>query len=295
MIIYNNCSSNFNNNEYSLIETLIWVASVIQNKNLGYQTRLYCKSDEITKLKKYHIYELYDYIDTKTFDKNKKLKIINKNFWSTRKIEAINKEIKKTKNSIYMDTDIILFKPIEKKDCVVWACEQDRKMYQDINCLSMPKKYKFKHKDINYAYNMGIVYLNNKKIWKKYYKEYYKFSLNNPCKILNEDYLSFVNNIFACNAEQKLFAIILKEQNIIPNLFCIEEKNSVNNLGCHFYLFKQLWKNLIFLPYKNENRKLLVKFLNDVIQYCLKIIKNYDETIFNFYKNIFKEKVYQWF
>lgn len=304
MTIVQNFSSLKKQKFYPETDILIWAASLCRYKSFGYKIKLYCSEKDFLFLKKYHLYELYDEIDTTFMIKYEKKNDINDaKFWSNRKLEVLYNEYFVLGNSdfIYSDTDVLMNEPFNITDCdaMVWSPEPriiKRDIFGNIiwastiyppwKYISVPTGYIMPDyiENTDDAYNCGIMYFKNRKVFLKYYREYRRFALNNPCYIDDNIDIGHVNsNIFACNSEQRILKAVLTnlDQKVKPIM--PEREYGLSRQGYHFYLFRIGWRNL------NDNipqPDIVYKVLNVAIHESLNILKELNKEVYEFYSKL---------
>lgn len=298
MIVFNTFTNYQRIKKLPELDILIWATSLIRYKLLGYTTKLFCEEKDIEFLKGWHLLELYDIIDTELFKSNEMLdKIDNTHFWSTRKIEAMYHQLFiLNEPAIYSDTDIIMRSHLDTAgDVLTWSPEEwntnEGQVYVPWRNLSKPAGYIMPKWiiDTNDAYNCGIWYFKNKEVFKEYREEYYKFCLNNPCKIKHKNRddvedLETNNAVWACNAEQRILKGVLTHQNQDVRFVMSERKKGWSKQGVHFFFYRISWK------YLNDKNWLpapdALSMLNLTVYECLKTIKNFDTRLYRFYSNL---------
>lgn len=241
MIVFNSCDTRLKENKLSQLDIQVWKAGLIVYKEFGYTTKLYCETADIPALKENGIFDLYDEIDTELFNNHLNNSVNTKYFWSYRKLEALYHEFNISNDSIYSDTDIIMLEPFNLDKDLFWCKEEDPLVYCDWNNLSKPDNYELPEylENTICGYNCGIIYIKDKKLINEWYKEYMSFVINNPCKLIIEDYQ---NNIFACNSEQRIIKGIFEKYNIEPNFITEASTIGFSDKGIHLYALKILWK-----------------------------------------------------
>lgn len=303
MIIFNTFTNAKHIKKLPEIDVLIWLASLIQYKSLGYSLKLYCLDSDIEFLKQENLYDLYDEIDTEFFKTNETLPKLNgEKFWSSRKLEAIYHEICELKSgAIYSDTDIIMFKPIDTNcDAVVWSPEPrysgQNTIYVDWKHLSKPKGYKMpdfikREKD---AYNCGIMWFKDPELYKFYREQYLRFALSNPCEVTGVP--EYGNNLFACNGEQRILKACLTQKKAKVGMIMPEKKFGLSENGNHYYWFRAAWRLAGEFDYKDtaqlqyERTLGCFRCLNDLVDMCLKIIGMYNV---NIYANVLSKGIFK--
>lgn len=271
MKIFNSCDNRLSKGTLPEIDLLVWKASLAIYKEFGYQTKLYCKSEDIPYLKHHNLLEMYDEINTEIFDNHLNPKVNEKYFWSYRKMEALRNEFNTSKDSIYSDTDILMFKPFQlPKQALFWCKEEDTDVYMDWNNLSKPKDYTLPNhiKETKSAYNCGIIWIQNTQIINEWYEEYMKFAMDNPCKLTVPD---TQNNVFACNSEQRMLTAVCEKYNIEPDFLATAGDLGLNENGIHLYVYKIFWKyRKHFQPIFNT--KMIEDTLDEVKNICYTIL-----------------------
>ena len=287
MKVINTFSTNINN--LKQIDILIWTASLINYKKLGYNLKLFCEEKDFEFLDKYFLKELYDEIDINLFKNNEKLNQVNLDkFWASRKFEALNYEYNILKEDcIYSDTDIIMRTKFDLSgDALVWSPEdwaEDINVYINWKLMSKPKRYKLPKyiKNTKFAYNAGILCFKNINIFNQWYNEYYKFAINNPCVL--KDITDDFNNIFMCNAEQRILkAILVKNKQNVKFIMNKKEKGW-SKQGSHYFFFKKSWCHINNEEFKPKD---FVKgMLNCTVKECLEIIHSVSDEVYQFWLN----------
>lgn len=293
MIIFNTFTNAQHIKSLPDIDILMWLTSLIQYKNLGYRLKLYCLPSDIQFLKDEHLYGLYDEIDTEFFVRNTVLDKINgEKFWSSRKIEAIHHELCELKSgAIYSDTDILMFKPLDLNcDALVWSPElvynKQKTIYVSWDNISKPKDYVMPQyiKDCSDAYNCGILWFKDPEIFKEYRQQYLDFVLDNPCELKNTP--EYDNNIFACNAEQRILKAVLTKKEANVGKIMPEKRFGLSMNGNHYYWFRTCWRynpvlNLNFVDSSGYQQVVeAYKVMNNFIDMALKIIGVYSNVIY---------------
>ena len=309
MILFNTFS---NMSRYKTIpeaDILVWAAALAVYKSFGYTLKLYCLDSDIDFLKQYHLYELYDIIDTEYLKNNKQLeKIDNKLFWSSRKIEAMYHELfDLNEEAIYTDVDILMKVPFDISNCdaLVWSPEPrnavltakgidwTKTIYVAWKFLSKPKDYKMPKYilDMPDAYNCGVWYFKNKEVFLEFRKQYYDFCIGNPGKLIGlEDTLYALegtiakNAIFPCNAEQRILKAVLTEYK--QNVKTIMPYKGVGlcKEGYHLFWYRSNWQFI------EKNPKLLtpesLRNLNGFIFESLQALAALNRPVYEFFKTL---------
>lgn len=197
---------------------------------------------------------MYTEIDDTFLASNKLIngKSINgENFWSVRKIECIKNEFEVSDEPfIYMDTDIIMNQPFQLDntvDLLVWSPETQEKIYIPWTHLSVPKGYVMPRYiyETEGAYNCGVLYFKDKKIFSEYRKQYLAYTINNPCETSGVSAApSVIHNIWACNAEQRILKAISNACNLNVNYIMPEQGIGACAAGIHYYCFRGCWRLL---------------------------------------------------
>ena len=81
MIIFNTFTNYQRVKKLPEVDILIWTVCLLRYKMFGYHTKLFCTKADIPFIKEWHLYELYDIIDTDLFENCEMLnKIDNTHF-----------------------------------------------------------------------------------------------------------------------------------------------------------------------------------------------------------------------
>lgn len=242
LTVFNSCDNRLVKGTLPPLEKLLWAASLVLYKKCGYKLKLYCKSEDVDALKKECLYELYDEIDTDTFDYNLNSSISEKYFWSYRKMEALKKEFSINNNAVYSDTDILMFSLFDLNcDALFWCMESDPLVYTDWKNISTPSTYRLPQwlKDTDAAYNCGLIWFKDVSIINEWYDEYMRFAAKNPCDVKISDYQ---NTVLACNSEQRIIKGLCDKYNLNVSCIATAEQAGLTNKGIHLYAYKQMWK-----------------------------------------------------
>lgn len=300
MTIINIFSSLKRFDNYPETDILIWAAALSKYKSFGYNTKIYCMPNDLFFLAEYKLLQLYDEVDTdflQLYELNKK--VDDNIFWSDRKIEILHHEFFDLKNTdfIYTDTDVFMNIAFDISDCDVlfWSPEPrlvkfkdngdinwDTTIYPDWKFISKPRNYKMPQyiKEIDDAYNCGVMYFKNPNIFKIYYKEYYKFTINNPCTV--ENGFTYNKSLFPCNAEQRILKAIITNTHQKVKFIMPEKLNGICKEGYHFFWFRTAWSNM------NKYQVLPIAYvmLNTAIYESLQTLKTNCFEIYEFYKDL---------
>lgn len=301
MIIFNTFS---NGKRYATMpetDILIWCASLIKYKNFGYTTKLFCLEEDIPFLKQYHLYELYDQIDTTLLKDNEQLAKIDESiFWSSRKIEAMYHQLfTLNEPAIYVDTDIIMRVPYNlSHDVLVWSPEPrivkflpngevdwSCTIYPSWKFLSKPEDYRMEEyiQQTPDAYNCGVWFFKDREVFKKYREEYYKFCIGNPGKIKHVKKNFFNNAIFPCNAEQRILKAVLTHEEQDVGFVMPQKAKGICNDGCHYFWYRVGWRQMNKKGVQPTEDILSV--LNWTLMECLFTLKTYPQ-IYEFYSSL---------
>lgn len=295
--------TNFKQNKcFRETELMIWTANLIQYHKFGYTVKLYCTPDAIPFLKEWNLFDLYDEIDDEYLNRKDSIlkKVDETHFWSSRKLEALYHEYVELKTDvpvIYSDVDIIMLKPfnIEDCDCLFWSPEiwspDEGDVYVDWGILSVPENYQMPHyiKENHEAYNCGIIYFKDADNFIKYRDHYYSFVLNNPCtfiaiegKTYNFDKLRKENNVWACNAEQRILYGLVKHLELKVSCVMDEKADGRCAYGCHYFVYRICWKELekYIIPPRGW-----VNALNETIFLALTILNDNNTDLYNFWNS----------
>lgn len=265
IIIYNTFSNMKRITKFPEIDLLIWTVSLLNYKKLGYKLKIFCEESDVEVLKELKLYDLYDEIDTKLFTNNDLFKKVNEEqFWSTRKIEAINYQLQLNPNSIYSDTDIIMTQTIDVGDCdaVVWGAETRAAMgsngvYIDWSYLTYPEDYYMPAYLIRThdAVNCGLMWFRDYKVFKEYREEYYKFVIGNPCEIHIPGKYAYGAECYACNAEQRILKGVLEHKKLKVGVVDNPDGTGVTDKGVHFYKLRAAWRGLAHIDENVQEEK----------------------------------------
>ena len=279
MKVIQNFTSNTHYKTIPLTDIIIWSCCLQNLKVFNHKTKLYCRSTDISFLKEWNLYSMYDEIDTEFLD-NWESPVDETNFWSTRKLACIEHEFKINSDQfIYMDTDVIINMPLYcPSDILVWGLEPEGGVYIPWEELSLPENYKLPEwlKDTKEAYNCGVLAFKSKDIFTGYLQEYYKFTLNNPCIISSEK--NFVDTekraIWACNAEQRLLTGYIDYLGLEPTAVNIDPHQHISESGIHYYILRHNWRLLADWSdcFPEEIKKVVIYQLNKTIRSCLSIL-----------------------
>lgn len=301
MIVFNCFSTMKRYGSMPLTDILIWTTSLIRLKSMQYVTKLYCDKSSHEFLDKWHLRQLYDIIDDEFYeqDKEKIESVDSRYFWSTRKIEAMHHELELGNDSIYSDTDIIMRKPFDLSgDFLCWCPEEgsieNNSIYVPWRNLSKPlgymmPKWMLETKD---AYNGGIWWFKNKDVYEEYRTEYYRFAVNNPCKIkhTNRDDVSDLitnNNVWACNGEQRVLKAVLDHNNQEVKFIMDERKKGWSKDAVHFFHYRIAWRYLHDKVYDPAPDAL--PMLNLTIKECMLTVKAYNKSLHDFWLQYFSD------
>ena len=301
MVIFNTFSNGKRYNDMPETDIIIWCASLIRYKGFGYKTKIFCLESDLEFLKHYHLFELYDEIDTTLLKDNEQLSKIDESiFWSSRKIEAMYHQLfTLNEPSIYVDTDILMRKPYDLSgDCLVWSPETriivelpngeidwTKTIYPSWKFLSKPEGYVMPDyiKQTPDAYNCGVWFFKNKEVFKKYREEYYKFCIGNPGIIKHSKNKVFNNAMFPCNAEQRILKAVLTEENQKVNCVMPIKAKGLCEKGMHYFWYRVSWRKM-----KEKNvvpTQDSLSVLNYTLIECMMTLKRYNY-IYEFYSNL---------
>lgn len=303
MIVFNTFNHGKRKFKVREIDNLIWAACLIKYKSFGWTTKLYCLEEDIEFLKKYHLYELYDIVDTEFLKDNEQLKKVNEDiFWSSRKIEAMYHELfELNEDAFYSDTDLIIRrKPNLNHDVLVWSPEPHLKnsVYIDWDIMSKPDGYEMLDyiKECNDAFNCGVWYFKNKEIFKKYREEYYKFVIGNPGIITHEADDKFLvslvknNNAFPCNAEQRILKAVCTHLTNDIGFILKKKNNGLGKPGSHYFYYKMFWIHFheVYYPNLGDLKTFqMYQCLNEAVHESLQVIKKSKyKDVYEFYSNL---------
>lgn len=296
MLVIQNFSNLKHQKKFYETEILIWATGLLKYKSFGYKTKLYCTEEEIPFLKEWGLYDLYDEIDSTFFNSwiCNLGQVNEERFWSTRKIEALYHELIQLENKepvIYSDTDIIMEKPfnIEDQDCLFWSPEHweddvEGNVYVNWDILSKPMGYELPEylKKVMDAYNCGILYFRDPKVFEEYRAEYFTFVIGNPCELIPQEGMDYDyedlkkrNNVWACNAEQRILRGVIEQLGLKPAFVMDTKKDGVCENGIHYFIYRMCWKELdkyFFPPVR------WLEVLNDTVRNSLQFMHdNYPE------------------
>lgn len=259
MKVIQNFSSGKHITTFPIFDIMIWIAGVNQLKKLGYSTKLYCEERDLDWLRKWHLLDLYDEIDTEVLASISWDGIQQDKFWSVRKLYCINHEMSLTASTdfFYMDTDIVLMRPLQFTnpqngkpcDLFVWSPDPytEHSIYCDLHYLSTPPGYTMPtwFLEANLAFNCGILYFRTQEMWQTYFKEYLNFVVNNPCTFKvkpQADSEETMRNVWACNSEQRLLAGLARYKHWCLGAVMGEVGQGSCPIGVHFYIVRALWR-----------------------------------------------------
>lgn len=295
MIIFNTFTNYKRIAKLPETDVLIWATCLIRYKIFGYTTKIFCTQKDIQFLKDWHLFELYDIIDTQLFTNCPILeKIDNTHFWSTRKIEAMYYQLYiLNEPAIYTDIDIIMRQPFDLSgDVLVWSPEEwstdEGSIYVPWRNLSKPKGYIMPKWiiDTRDAYNCGVWYFKNREVFAQYRDEYYNFCLGNPCIIKHKNRddvadLDSNNAVWACNAEQRILKAVLTHNKQQVKFVMPERKKGWSKQGVHYFFYRISWR---FLNDKDwDPAPDALPMLNLTIFECIKTIQQYSKQLYDFW------------
>ena len=286
--------------EFPEWDILIWATALVRYKFFGYTLKLYCLESDFEFLKKWHLYDLYDIIDTELLKDNEQLnKIDNKRFWSSRKIEAMYHELfDLNEEAIYVDIDILMRQPFDISNCdaLLWSPEPrnivkdqygntdwTQTIYLPWRYISKPNNYKMPEYILNTAdaYNCGVWYFKNKEVFKEYRKQYYDFAINNPCEIKHMDQSIVNNEVFACNCEQRIIKAVLTYYHQNVKTVMPHKATGLCNEGYHFFWYRANWR------LGNKNPSVLapeaLQILNGAVMDCVMTLKTCRPDLYQFF------------
>lgn len=287
MKVIQNFSSNAHYTTIPLTDILIWCTGLYNLKSLGHSLKLYCKESDLDFLKKYNLDTFYDEIDI-SFLQTYKPKINERNFWSVRKLACIENEFNSsTEPFIYVDTDVIINMPLHcPTDLLVWGLEPAGGVYLPWNEFSVPKDYVLPEwlEKTQDAYNCGVLAFKTKDLFMRYLEEYYKFTLENPCKLVSETQLTEEEkrSVWACTAEQRILKGLTDYLDWEPSAITITPHNHYSDSGIHYYILRQNWR--LLRDHKDqlseEQHQIILFQLNHTIKTCLSWLPEYFRNVF---------------
>lgn len=287
-----------------LVDILIWTTSLICYRQMRYVTKLYCGKGDLKFLKDYKLDSLYDIVDDELFDNSDIIPQVDPvRFWSTRKIEAMHHQICVLKQpAVYSDTDIIMRQPFNLSgDALMWCPEsnnQDRcTIYVPWRNLSKPEGYRMPDYVLQEksAYNCGIWWFKNPDVFEEYRKEYYGFTIGNPCKIKlhksRDDVkdLESNNNVWACNAEQRILKAVLSHRNQDVRCITPNKGNGWTKEAVHYFHYRVAWRYIDNDEYAPTPES--IPMLNLTVKECMLRIKSYSQELYEFWNAKFPEWV----
>lgn len=298
MKIIQNFSSGSYIRKLPTVDILIWLVGLIRAKRLGHTLKLYCKQSDIDFLKQWKLYQFYDEIDTEflsTFES----KINQTDFWSIRKLECIRNEFEiSSEPFVYMDTDVILNIPLScPTDLLVWSPEPSGGVYLDWSRYSLPSGYELPDwllKTSN-AYNCGVLAFKSKELFNTYLNEYYKFTVDNPCRLNLVDGPKFIwseeKAIWACTAEQRILKGIADFYDWDVTAVNLDEHETISTSGIHYYILRNCWRNLdnFFEQLSNKKRNVLINSLTLHVKELLNFLPDSLRQMFFDYNSLFRD------
>lgn len=252
----NNFTSNKHVTTIPVFDILVWIVSLRNARKHGYKTKLYCTPKDIPWLEQWQIYSLYDEIDTEFLANEANYpEVDQEKFWSICKLMCINHEFKISNEPfVFADVDLIIYKPLDLQnyDIGVWSPDPygaAAPIYCDWDFLSTPPNYQLPQfiKDVNHAYNCGILYFKDAATFHIYYQHYLDWTVHNPCQLLvpyKVDTDATLRNIWACNAEQRILAAVADQRRWSVFQVMSEPGIGACKQGIHFYVFRAIWRRM---------------------------------------------------